>query len=102
MVEIDFEAVVNGAMSAFRSRLLCWQIEHDSMPPEREYELAVWSALGTVVNAVYPDQEDTRFHFGVKVESLGADNLVAVSIEPRSDIGVDILNLMNSVGARFT
>lgn len=102
---VDFQEVVLDAMSAFRARLLRYQLERDANTPIAEYEAAVWAALDKLMRAVNVWSEeyyDIRSDFSLEVKYLSdTHDLVAVNIQAESDEGVRLLNLMGQLGVSF-
>jgi hypothetical protein len=106
--ETDFEKEVFNVMSAFRGFLLCYYISHDVMPPLQEYSDAAWKALERLMAIAFPIENDIcptsiRSHFEVKLEYLSQDSdVVALVIEPRTEMGTRLLDVMERVGVSFT
>lgn len=106
--EVDFGAVVADAMSAFRSRLLRYQIENDREPPTSVVESAVWDVLFKVLAAGPADcigqrVQSPKLHFDVGVETLATGpGLMAVNIDAKTEYGEYVLEMLADLGASFT
>lgn len=107
--EQDLGQEVTGIMSAFRSRLLRYQIENDAYPPMSEYEAATWKALDDLLclMAEVDPEVDSRLsirnHFKLSLKCLSEDEkLVGIEISPKSVGGRRVLEVLDRLNASFT